>query len=144
MFYSKEILARKDTQLGLIWLAATLGPRSGINKLSKKEVKGVNIVKSCKDISQPVEPFALRFSSNLMVGITRVYSQQYNFYYSDVSNTWMRLKRDLAAVQSENLDMVNPGAKIDAITFGYDLTIEQDLFRPVNIVQNYEIEVAVS
>ncbi|KAH7046474.1 hypothetical protein BKA57DRAFT_373096, partial [Linnemannia elongata] len=62
-------------------------------------------------ISQPVEPFALRFSSNLMVGITRVYSQQYNFYYSDVSNTWMRLKRDLAAVQSENLDMVNPGAK---------------------------------
>ncbi|KAG0063714.1 hypothetical protein BGZ90_002533, partial [Linnemannia elongata] len=142
MFYSKEILARKDTQLGLIWLAATLGPRSGINKLSKKEVNGVNIVKSCKDISQPVEPFALRFSSNLMVGITRVYSQQYNFYYSDVSNTWMRLKRDLAAVQSENLDMVNPGAKIDAITFGYDLTIEQDLFRPVNIVQNYEIEVA--
>ncbi|KAG9062954.1 hypothetical protein KI688_004554 [Linnemannia hyalina] len=118
MFYSKEILARKDSQLGLI----------------------------CKDISQPVEPFALRFSSNLMVGVTRVYSQQYNFYYSDVSNTWMRLKRDLAAVQSENLDMVNPGAKyiplINAITFGYDLTIEQDLFRPVDIVQNYEIEVA--
>ncbi|KAF9139030.1 hypothetical protein BGX30_008444 [Mortierella sp. GBA39] len=77
-----------------------------------------------------------------MVGVTRVYSQQYNFYYSDVSNTWMRLKRDLAAVQSENLDMANPGAKINAITFGYDLTIEQDLFRPVNIVQNYEIEVA--
>ncbi|KAF9149026.1 hypothetical protein BG015_009199 [Linnemannia schmuckeri] len=142
MFYSKEILARKDTQLGLIWLAATLGPRSGINKLSKREVNGVNIVKTCKDISQPAEPFALRFSSNLMVGVTRVYSQQYNFYYSDVSNTWMRLKRDLAAVQSENLDMMTPGAKIDMITIGYDLTIEQDLFRPVNIVQNYEIEVA--
>ncbi|KAG0294730.1 hypothetical protein BGZ96_000566 [Linnemannia gamsii] len=144
MFYSKEILARKDTQLGLIWLAATLGPRSGIKKLSKKDVNGVNIVKSCKDISQPVEPFALRFSSNLMVGVTRVYSQQYNFYYSDVNNTWMRLKRDLAAVQSENLYMTNPGAKIDAITFGYDLTIEHDLVRPVNIIQNYEIEVAVS
>ncbi|KAG0313755.1 hypothetical protein BGZ97_009945, partial [Linnemannia gamsii] len=142
MFYSQDILARKDTQLGLIWLAATLGPRSGINKLSKKEVNGVNIVKSCKDISQPVEPFALRFSSNLMVGVTRVYSQQYNFYYSDVNNTWIRLKRDLAAVQSENLDMTNPGAKIEAITFGYDLTIEQDLFRPVDVAQNCEIEVA--
>ncbi|KAG0366864.1 hypothetical protein BGX24_003504, partial [Mortierella sp. AD032] len=142
MFYSKEILVQKDTQLGLIWLAATLGPRSGINKMSKKEVNGVNIVKSCKDISQPVEPFALRFSSNLMVGVTRLYSQQYNFYSSDVSNTWMRLKRDLAVVQSENLDMMNPGAKIDAITFGYDLTIEQDLFRPASIIKNYEIEVA--
>ncbi|KAG0204676.1 hypothetical protein BGX33_008355 [Mortierella sp. NVP41] len=142
MFYSKEILARKDTQLGLIWLAATIGSRSGINKLSKKEVNGVNIVKSCKDISQPVEPFALRFSSNLMMGVTRVYSQQCNFYYTDVSNTWMRLKRDLAAVQSENLDMMHPDAKIDAITFGYDLAIEEDLFRPFNVVQNYEIEVA--
>ncbi|KAF9132645.1 hypothetical protein BGW39_011672 [Mortierella sp. 14UC] len=142
MFYSKEILSRKDTQLGLIWLAATLGPRSGINKLSKKLVNGVNIAKSCRDISQPVEPFALRFSSNLMVGVVRVYSQQYNFYYSDVNNTWMRLKRDLAAAQSENLDMMIPGAKIDAITFEYDLTIEQDLFRPASFVQNYEIEVA--
>ncbi|KAI8601422.1 hypothetical protein EDD21DRAFT_305128, partial [Dissophora ornata] len=62
-------------------------------------------------ITQPPEPFALRFSSNLMVGVVRVYNQQYNFYCSDVNNMWIRLKRDLAAVQSENIELVNPTAK---------------------------------
>ncbi|KAF9926591.1 hypothetical protein FBU30_003839 [Linnemannia zychae] len=114
MFYSKEILTRKDSQLGLIWLAATLGPRSGINKLSRKEVNGVDIVKSW-------------------------------FYFlslPDVNNTWLRLRRDLAAVQSENLDMTSPSTKIDAITFGYDHMIERDLFRPACFSQTFEIEVA--
>ncbi|KAI7820840.1 hypothetical protein BC939DRAFT_375526, partial [Gamsiella multidivaricata] len=62
-------------------------------------------------ISQPPEPFALRFSSNLMVGIVRVYNQQYNFYYSDVNSMWVRLRRDLAVMQSEQVDLVNPKAK---------------------------------
>ncbi|KAF9909303.1 hypothetical protein EC991_008814 [Linnemannia zychae] len=76
-----------------------------------------------------------------------------SFVIADVNNTWMRLKRDLAVAQSENLDMMNPGAKyitaclfarllIDTITFGYDLAIEQNLFRPVRLFQNHEIEIA--
>ncbi|KAF9192299.1 hypothetical protein BGZ50_008661 [Haplosporangium sp. Z 11] len=142
MFYSKEIITRKDSNLGLIWIAATMGARSVISKLSKKEVNGVNIVQICKDISQPAEPFALRFSSNLMVGVTRVYNQQYAFYYSDVNNTWIRLKRDLAVVQSENLDMVNPGVKLANITSGYNLDIEHDIVRPAKLAQDLELEVA--
>ncbi|CAO3570214.1 unnamed protein product [Mortierella alpina] len=141
MFYSKEILTRKDSNLGLIWLAATMGARSGLSKLSKKEVNGVNIIKTW-DISQPAEPFALRFSSNLMVGVTRVYSQQYSFYYSDVNSTWIRLRRDLAIVQSENLDMARPEARLNVITCDYDLQIERDLIRPLKIFQDLELEVA--
>ncbi|KAF9932474.1 hypothetical protein BGZ67_004713 [Mortierella alpina] len=119
-----------------------MGPRSGLSKLSKKEVNGVNIIKTCRDISQPSEPFALRFSSNLMVGVTRVYSQQYNFYYSaDVNSTWIRLKRDLAVVQSENLDMAHPEAKLNVITCDYDLQIEKDLIRPLKLFQDLELEV---
>ncbi|KAF9114771.1 hypothetical protein BGX27_009892 [Mortierella sp. AM989] len=116
--------------------------RSGINKLSKKEVNGVNIVKACKDISQPPEPFALRFSSNLMMGVARVYGQQYNFYCSDVNSMWMRLKRDMALMESESVDMVHPEAKIDTITFDYDLAIEHDILRPLKIIQSFELEVA--
>ncbi|KAG0201301.1 hypothetical protein BGX28_005826 [Mortierella sp. GBA30] len=174
MFYSKEILTRKDSSLGIVWyppsapssrlslsflgavphdpfppltptslhvfflgvlaqrLAATVGSRSELNKLSKKEVNGINVVKTCKDISQPIEPFALRFSSNLMVGVTRVYKQQYNFYYCDVNSTWIRLKKDLAVVQSDNLDMAHPEAK----------QIERDVFRSLKSSQNLELEIA--
>ncbi|KAI1316107.1 hypothetical protein EDD11_010421 [Mortierella claussenii] len=143
MFYSKDILVRKDNSLGLIWLAATVGShRSGINKLSRKEVNGVNIVKTCKDISQPPEPFALRFSSNLMVGVTRVYSQQYSFYHTDVNHVWMRLKRDLALVQSENFDMAQPEARMNMITFDYDLTVEPNILQTVKLVQDFEMETA--
>ncbi|ORZ01853.1 Rad21/Rec8-like protein [Lobosporangium transversale] len=113
MFYSKDILTRKDNSLGLIWLAAMMGShRSGINKLSKKDVNNVNIVKTCMDISQPSEPFALRFSSNLMVGVTRVYAKQYSFYHIDVNNMWVRLKRDLAEVQSSDIIMLQPEARL--------------------------------
>ncbi|KAK3809210.1 MAG: hypothetical protein J3Q66DRAFT_288190, partial [Benniella sp.] len=62
-------------------------------------------------ISQPPEPFALRFSSSLMIGVVRVYNQQYNFYFSDVNNLWVRLRKDLALLQSESIEMINPVAR---------------------------------
>ncbi|KAF9985635.1 hypothetical protein BGZ75_002718 [Mortierella antarctica] len=80
-----------------------MGPRSGLSKLSKKEVNGVNITKTC---------------------------------------TWIRLKRDLAVVQSENLDMAHPEAKLNVITCDYDLQIEKDLIRPLKLFQDLELEVA--
>ncbi|KAG0082387.1 hypothetical protein BGZ93_009644 [Podila epicladia] len=142
MFYSKEILARKDTNLGRIWLAATIGPRSRLSKLSKKEVNGVDIVRTCRDISQPPEPLALRLSSNLLMGVVRVYSQQVNNYAADVSSTWARIKRDLALVQAEQLELVNPVARLDAITNDYDMDIEQELIRPNNLLLDWELEVS--
>ncbi|KAG0039887.1 hypothetical protein BGZ82_006292 [Podila clonocystis] len=141
MFYSKEILARKDTNLGRIWLAATIGPRSTLTKLSKKEVNGVDIVRTCRDISQPPEPLALRLSSNLLVGVVRVYSQQVNNYAADVNSTWARVKRDLALVQAEQLELANPVARLEAITNDYDMDIEQELTRPNNLLLDWELEV---
>lgn len=70
MFYSKEILTRKNGGFGIIWyvlnkllhlpnnvsntmicfnnyrLAATLGSRSSLRKLSKKEVNSVNLIRA--------------------------------------------------------------------------------------------------
>ncbi|KAF9331634.1 hypothetical protein BG006_005518 [Podila minutissima] len=144
MFYSKEILARKDTNLGRIWLAATIGPRSRLSRLSKKEVNGVDIVRTCRDISQPPEPLALRLSSNLLMGVVRVYSQQVNNYAADVNSTWARIKRDLALVQAEQLELANPVARLEAITNDYDMDIEQELTRPNNILLDWELEVSRS
>lgn len=47
MFYSTELLSIKShSGLSVIWLAATLGPRSQTKKLSRKDYIGVDIVKS--------------------------------------------------------------------------------------------------
>ncbi|KAF9914099.1 hypothetical protein BX616_008981 [Lobosporangium transversale] len=93
------------------------------------------------DISQPSEPFALRFSSNLMVGVTRVYAKQYSFYHIDVNNMWVRLKRDLAEVQSSDIIMLQPEARIESITFDYDMAVERDTLRPMtHAIQNIDIE----
>ncbi|RUO95787.1 Rad21/Rec8-like protein, partial [Jimgerdemannia flammicorona] len=103
MFYSKEILTRKKGGFGVIWLAATLGSKSNLKKLTKKEVNGVDVSRlvisrpirtlltdvlsmlHSEYLTHPPEPLALRLTSNLMVGVARVYNQQYQFYYSNVS-----------------------------------------------------------
>lgn len=37
----------------------------------------VNVVKTCEFLQAPTEPMALRMSSSLMIGVTRVYARQY-------------------------------------------------------------------
>ena len=55
-----------------LWrLAATLGARSSFKKLPKRDVMGADIAQLCDLIAEPVEPLALRLSSNLMVGVAR-------------------------------------------------------------------------
>ena len=52
-------------------LAATLGSKSSFKKLPKRSVLTANITQLCDLIAEPVEPLALRLSSNLMVGVAR-------------------------------------------------------------------------
>lgn len=62
---------------GLWRLAATLGARSSFKKLPKRDVMGADIAQLCDLIAEPVEPLALRLSSNLMVGVARWVSCEY-------------------------------------------------------------------
>ncbi|CAG8434113.1 4730_t:CDS:10 [Ambispora gerdemannii] len=126
MFYSKDILTRKAGGFGIIWLAATLGSRSNLRKLSKREVNSKfdysdGFVNTYSDyVVSPPEPLALRLTSNLMIGITRVYFQQYTFYYTDVNNVWVRLRKELTAIENELINMPDPEAKYEAITIEDD------------------------
>jgi len=52
-------------------LAATLGSKSSVKKLSKRSVLDADITHLCELISAPAEPLALRLSSNLMFGVVR-------------------------------------------------------------------------
>jgi meiotic recombination protein REC8 len=87
MFFTPELLAKRDNGFGLLWcapsrlplshshpldrLAATLGSRSNFKKLPKRSVLTADIGQLCDLISEPAEPLALRLSSNLMFGVVR-------------------------------------------------------------------------
>jgi hypothetical protein len=96
----QDILTRRKGGLAVVWLAATLGPRSSLKRLTKKDVVACDIVKACEKITVPDEPMALRYSklpvscpldpvalrradqrrcrlsACLMVGVARIHGQQ--------------------------------------------------------------------
>jgi meiotic recombination protein REC8 len=104
MFYSNDLLNLKgNSRLGLVWVAATLGSKSTVaKKLNRREFCNVNIVETCDYLINPPQPLSLRLASNMMIGVTRVYGQQYSFFYGDVQQFCSRLNR----VQfSDNIDL---------------------------------------
>ncbi|KAJ3181937.1 hypothetical protein HDU85_003454 [Gaertneriomyces sp. JEL0708] len=121
MFYSQDILtSKRQSGLAVAWLAATLGSKHSFKKLSKREVNGVDVVKACDFLKHPPEPMALRLTSNLMIGVTRVYSQQTSFLYTEANQVFTRIKRAWADIQSGDLDIIMPEARYDAITVPLD------------------------
>ncbi|KAI9512602.1 Rec8 like protein-domain-containing protein, partial [Russula earlei] len=125
MFFTSELLSRRDSGFGLLWLAATLGARSSFRKLPKRDVLGADIIQLCGLITEPSEPLALRLSSNLMVGVARVYKVKHDIFLGDVNACFVSLKRavrDLHALSapSSNLQMGQPVVRPDAVTVQLD------------------------
>ena len=78
-----------------IRFAATLGAKTNLKKLSKKDVNSVDIrqawffhalcivvISPSNYILSPPEPLALRLSSNLLLGVLRIYQQQCQIFES--------------------------------------------------------------
>ncbi|KAJ1969271.1 R8 protein [Dispira parvispora] len=126
MFYSQELATFKKHGLATVWLAATVGSKSRLRKLSKQEIVRVNVQRACHYLQKPPEPLALRLSSNLLVGISRVYDQQLGYYVADVNRVWAGLRTSLSRFQDEDLLTCTvpegPGVGFKAITI-----IEEDL-----------------
>jgi len=92
MFYSTELLALKEHGgLGVVWLAATLGPRSNLRRITRKDFVTVDIGETCKFVAAPPEPLSLRLAATLMVGITRIYGQQCLIYHKDALSLYGNL-----------------------------------------------------
>ncbi|KAJ3799937.1 Rec8 like protein-domain-containing protein [Lentinula aff. detonsa] len=102
MFFTPELLARRDSGFGLLWyaLAATLGSKSTFKKLPKRSVLTADISQLCELIAQPEEPLALRLSSNLMVGVARVYKVKQELFMNDVTNCVSSLKKVVQDIQT--------------------------------------------
>ncbi|TFY81944.1 hypothetical protein EWM64_g2064 [Hericium alpestre] len=125
MFFSPELLSRRDSGFGLLWLAATLGAKSSFKKLPKRDVLGADISQLCTLITQPQEPLALRLSSNLMVGVARVYKVKQEIFLGDVTACFAALKKavqDIRALSATgaSLQMGQPTVRPDAVTLAAD------------------------
>jgi hypothetical protein len=118
MFYSSEILGVKsNSRLGVVWLAATLGPKSSTRKLGRRDLAAVDIPATCEYLVHPPQALSLRLTASMMIGVSRVYGQQCLFQYQDVQHFCARLTR---IQTSTDLDMQphQKTASAAAITMG--------------------------
>ncbi|KFD47883.1 hypothetical protein M513_11236 [Trichuris suis] len=97
MFYSWNILARKDGKFSVIWLAATRE-----RKLSKKQCESVNLCNSCselcKHIPSPdrvksVERFSLYLCSQLMFGIVVIFNRKHEYLLRELEQILSKLRQ---------------------------------------------------
>ena len=71
----------------------------------------------CSDfLLHPPEPLSLRLASNLMVGVSRVYGQQVNFYASDVSAVLVQLKYSFSQALEASATKLVGQARLENIT----------------------------
>ncbi|KAF2157835.1 hypothetical protein K461DRAFT_290110 [Myriangium duriaei CBS 260.36] len=125
MFYS-ETLLQKTGPLAKVWLAANVE-----RKLTKGDCLRQNITKDVRNIVNDEQaPLALRLTSQLLLGVVRIYSRKARYLLDDCNEALVKIKLafrpgnvDLPSTQSH---VANPSAINipDAIT-------ELDLFAPV-------------
>jgi len=96
MFYSPVILTKKGA-LGKIWIAAHLQ-----HKLSKAQVFSTDVVAACEQLQSPELSFALRLSSNLLLGIVRIYSRKAHYLFMDSRDALNKLQ---LAFQGSTVDL---------------------------------------
>ncbi|KAJ3213424.1 hypothetical protein HDU67_002899 [Dinochytrium kinnereticum] len=117
MFYSDALLSKHETSsMAVVWISSTLGnSRTSVKKLSKKV--RFHGTPDTRYIAAPPEPMALRLSSNLMVGVSRVLGNQYSFLYTDANQVFLRLKKAFSELpQSSTLLMDAVEAPYSSIT----------------------------
>ena len=65
----------------------------------------MHIPKACDTVMHSAAPLALRLQSNLLVGISRVYLQQFDYLYQDVANVHTNIKRFDVEKRLQNIDL---------------------------------------
>jgi cohesin complex subunit SCC1 len=130
MFYSEQLLAQTGP-LARVWMAANVE-----RKLTKSNALSVDIPKSINTIIDTRnEPIALRFSSQLMLGVVRIYGKKAKYLQDDCHEALLKIRMtfrnagnlDLPANATTGLDLNLPDMlTIDdlfpSMDFAYPLT----------------------
>ncbi|KAF2130883.1 hypothetical protein P153DRAFT_206353 [Dothidotthia symphoricarpi CBS 119687] len=104
MFYSHEVLTNRKYGVATVWLVATLGNKSSLKKINRKQILDVDVTKACRTVVDPVAPMALRLQGNLLYGVSRVYLQQCGYVLSDAQNVQSQIRVLLRTVKNAGLD----------------------------------------
>ncbi|KAF2149610.1 hypothetical protein K461DRAFT_297062 [Myriangium duriaei CBS 260.36] len=100
MFYSHEVLTSSKYGVATVWLVATLGADSARKKVNRSDILGVNVPKACETITSSETPLALRLQSNLLFGVSKVYSQQCTFVLTDAEHVRTQVRNAMNALRS--------------------------------------------
>ncbi|KAF2629688.1 hypothetical protein BU25DRAFT_489699 [Macroventuria anomochaeta] len=104
MFYSHEVLTNRKYGVATVWLVATLGSKSSLKRITRKQMLDVDVAKACKTIVDPAAPMALRLQGNLLYGVSRVYLQQCGYVLSDAQSAHNTMMLMLRSVKNHALD----------------------------------------
>ncbi|MCJ1434419.1 hypothetical protein MMC27_003787 [Xylographa pallens] len=130
MFYSHEVLTSRKYGVATVWLVATLGSKSNLKKINRKAILDVDIPKACMTITQPEAPMALRLQSNLLYGVSRVYSQQCFYVLVDAQNAQNNMRTLLKVVKTSELDPEAGKARPDQLVLRDDPAFLPDIDLP--------------
>jgi cohesin complex subunit SCC1 len=108
MFYSTTVLTKRGP-LAKVWLAAHVS-----NKLTKAMALSTNISAAVTRIITPEAPMALRLSSQLLLGVARIFSRKTKYLLADSADALARLK--LAYTPPSSNDLTDAHANPAAIT----------------------------
>ncbi|UPK98352.1 hypothetical protein LCI18_009287 [Fusarium solani-melongenae] len=98
MFYSHDLL-QKSGPLARVWLSANIE-----RKLSKNHILQSNVTDSVEAIITPNQaPMALRLSSQLLLGVVRIYQRKTRYLLDDCNEAMMKIK--MAFRSTGNNDM---------------------------------------
>lgn len=110
MFFSTYVLGKKGP-LAKIWLAAHWD-----KKLTRNDVKVIDLTQTVVQIVQPTVPIALRTSGELLIGVVRIYALKVKHLLKDATDATMLLR-------AANVQVIRTkeGAKDSAIAVTMDL-----------------------
>ncbi|EXJ80249.1 hypothetical protein A1O1_08391 [Capronia coronata CBS 617.96] len=115
-------------------LVATLGSKSTLKKVTRRAILDVDLPKACQTITEPVTPLALRLQSDLLFGVSRVFSHQCGYVLADVTSLRdkmrvsqhvlrdMELDPDVGKMRPEQLNLAEDPYFIPDLDINFDLT----------------------
>ncbi|GKT96291.1 hypothetical protein CT0861_00970 [Colletotrichum tofieldiae] len=117
-------------------VVATIGPRGGgSRKVSRKAIEDVDIQKACEKIIEPGAPISLRLQSNLLYGISRVYSSQCNYMLTDAEKVQTLMKTFFRLIANNETDPNAGRVRRDQITLSDDPS-----FIPTSVMPHFTID----
>lgn len=117
-------------------LVATLGSRTNLKKVGRKDILQVDISKACGTINRPAAPMALRLQSNLLYGVSRVFAEQCSYVLGDVQAATNNMRQMLRSVNVASLEV----EIVKAARPGALLLADDPAFDPDQITQDIDVD----